>query len=134
MALVPHLHHLHHLHHRHHFLDERLLCCAPDHRVRNGRNEARSQLRLTVAGRRQPVAASTVIRVAVLVRKALADSRYAGDATYATEMDNTAAQVARPFASLSTTLVLTNRKLFACALLLMIAPLWFGQYLPMVDL
>jgi len=49
-------------------------------------------------------------------------------------MDNTAAQVARPFASLSTTLVLTNRKLFACALLLMIAPLWFGQYLPMVDL
>lgn len=40
----------------------------------------------------------------------------------------------RPLTSVSTTLSLSNQRLFGFSVLLSVAPLWFGSYLPLVDL
>ncbi|HKQ15423.1 MAG TPA: hypothetical protein VJT80_18440 [Steroidobacteraceae bacterium] len=50
-------------------------------------------------------------------------------------MSNATERLAPQFsAQLSATLSLRNERLFAVALLLTVAPLWFGRYLPMVDM
>lgn len=56
--------------------------------------------------------------------------------TYVKRMNDAAGRTSRHFsvAALSRTLSLRNELLFAVALLLSVAPLWFGKHLPMVDM